>query len=116
MAVIYAADMKDTWDNVTVPESLFNFFASLFNYNMGDFNNTCDSSQIEQMDGDDDPVESGKVSNSRRFQIMYLRLHNDNKRIPLPMVKSKAIYDNMPAVLPLLQNSIAFGCAAVIIN
>jgi len=80
-----AADLKESWDTVPIPDPLLRFFAFLFNCDVNDLNpGNC--SHIEEMDSDDEvSVGSCRVSNARRqqmhsmFQVMYYILHKGKK-------------------------------------
>lgn len=88
-----ASDLKTSWKNVIIPETLLKFFEALYR-----FDATKPIRPTSEDEHDEQTTGLGLSENRSRqmqglFQIMYHDLHQGRKRTPFHIMNSQAIYD-----------------------
>ena len=96
-------ELKDSWENTTMPDQLLTFFSALFNISRSqmlnikilDMMQTASENDCidESFDADDDSIQSKKyIKLNCLFQIMYYQLSHGTKNTPLTTSYAQHIY------------------------
>ena len=102
-----AEELKESWDNKSMPDEFLTFFAELFNIKKTSLIPDIDRNP-ELLDDADDEKGDEKFKNSKTeqlkilkisslFQIMYCNLHNGRQSTPFHIMNAHSIYGNAGA-------------------
>ena len=98
-----AHELRHSWENMVIPDSLKKFFGVLFNVDMSDYqqwlnDNANGEAQNDEADADMEDSSYGITDAKMRqilalFQIMVYDIHRGRKRTPLHVMNSQIIYE-----------------------